>query len=167
MRAGTVKILMNVKRYLSLAALFMALFQTPESFAADGWRVEVEYLYDLPAYVLFNDNPVITFSDEFFILSSASTKLEIPIDNLLNYKVSKTTGMSLPDAIDNGIKIEGRTISLAQGCPIDVLVYDLKGQIVYSAKADGSVTGVTLDTLSKGTYIVKVNSYTFKIHLYE
>lgn len=121
----------------------------------------------MPASVLFSDNPVITFTDKDFILSSKSSRLEFPVDNFLNYKVSKTSGLSLPGSASNGVKIDGRTISLVPGCKADIFVYDMKGQVVYSAKTDGSVSTVTLDAVAKGTYIVKVNSFTFKIHFNE
>ena len=73
----------------------------------------------------------------------------------------------MPETMDNGIKIDGRTIFVDNGSPVDVIVYDLKGQIVFSAKSDDTFTEVSLDTLDKGIYIVNVNSFTFKIHLYE
>lgn len=64
------------------------------------------------------------------------------------------------------VSVTGSTLHVKNADRMVLYIYSITGEMVYSARIDGSSKNIDLDNLSKGYYIVKIGGkYTRKIYL--
>lgn len=104
----------------------------------------------------------ITFDASNMIVHlSNGSQQELPLSSLSRMFFSETSqGISLLQAGQEKIRCEGGCLRLQLADGEKAYIYNMKGEMVYTANRS---TEVTLDNLHKGVYIVRVGTETKKI----
>lgn len=105
----------------------------------------------------------ITFDASNMIVHlSNGSQQELPLSSLSRMFFSETgsQGISLMQAGQEKIRYEGGSLRLQLADGEKAIIYNMKGEAVYTTNRSAEVT---LDNLHKGVYIVRVGSETKKI----
>lgn len=111
------------------------------------------------------EKPVITFSGSDMVISSQSTDLSFPVDNIKDLTYSNEEA-GIDDVYeDSGIFIYNDTIYIMNtGNPAHIGIYGLDGKKMDTPiKNDGTHSVIDLTMYAPGIYIIKVNNNSFKI----
>lgn len=98
----------------------------------------------------FSEKPVVTYTDTGVHLSTAKVEVDYPFDNLEKFTFS--------DGVADGIE-QLRAV----GTGDDILVYDIRGVLLKTAKQSEGTAGFSTQDLPRGTYIIKNGKTTYKI----
>lgn len=112
-----------------------------------------------------------TLTADIFCGRGSEITVEVPEVSFYAYKVAKywlecnivaigSTGINDAEAQETKIEITGRNITVSGADGMNVAVYNMNGQTVYSATA-GKET--TIAVPASGTYVVKVGNKTLKV----
>ena len=118
--------------------------------------------------ILLDDQPVVTFSDDYLVVTTHMSAVSIPSSFVTKYtyvKDEEATGINNASKYGSLISFDGKHISLTNLTPSTaVQVYTADGAIVASGKTD-SRGNVSLSVPeSKGAvYVVKTSTVTFKV----
>lgn len=113
---------------------------------------------------LLSVHPVVTFNNNQMVITSELQSIEIPYDKVMSFKYS-TDNLSSISTPSMYLESDGEYVVFPEGTSIDdVSVYSIDGRnLPVQLKGDGHRTVLSLSSLSKGVYIVKVKNKSFKI----
>ncbi|MCQ2223672.1 MAG: T9SS type A sorting domain-containing protein [Bacteroidaceae bacterium] len=148
------------KTLLSVLMLLASAFAWAEDqylciWQADGQTVDIA----------LDDEPVTTFSNGNLVISTRRTTITYPLQMVKRYTFEAApTGIQSATA-NMHISTDGSCITFsAFDRDTNIAVYNLAGVRVRTVLAKaGTGTVVSVASLPKGTYIVKVNDITFKL----
>lgn len=118
--------------------------------------------------ILLDDQPVVTFSDDYLVVTTHMSAFSIPSSFVTKYtyvKDEEATGINNASKYGSLLSLDGKHISLTNLVPSTaVQVYTADGALVASGKTD-SRGNVSLSVPeSKGAvYVVKTSTVTFKV----
>ena len=133
--------------------------------ASEVWSLQIWLKDGNVQNVSFTDDPVTTFSDGNLVVTTLTTTITIPLE-----QVSKYTFITDTDGIAD-IKIENVTISqdgesitfdnLKPGT--EITTHNASGMLIQQQKVEQGTATVSVAHLQTGVYIVKANGITYKI----
>lgn len=113
----------------------------------------------------FSEKPVVTYADNQLVITTTKTSVQYPLYLLqkIDFELTDATAIEQvkPDA---KFRFTDGTLYITGGDPgSQVVIYDLRGMTEGQYRIDDAGNAViSLQSLSKGLYIVKTNHFTFK-----
>lgn len=148
------------KQALTLALAMAAL-------CANAETKPLTVIFNDKTYVTFSlaDTPDVTFADDKMTVTTSSTTASYELWKVDSFTYDRTaTGInSVNETAENDIAMEGNNIIVGtENCKVNV--YSLNGTAASVATTTaGGKTIVDLDSLRRGTYIIKINDKAIKI----
>lgn len=113
-----------------------------------------------------DDEPVTTYSNGNLTITTNSTTLSLPLEEVKRYTYQINTSTAISNALKTiqKVKLDGDKIMFSQLTKdTDIKVYSTSGLLVDTVHAKaGQTTSVSLNSLPQGAYIVKLNGVTYK-----
>lgn len=97
----------------------------------------------------FSEKPVVTYAGEYMHVETVSVSIDYPVSN-----VQKLTFKDSESSIGE-LRVEEESS--------DLLIYNLKGQLVKKAESEDGISQLDIQELPAGIYVVKNGKTTFKI----
>lgn len=97
----------------------------------------------------FSEKPVVTYTREYMHVETVSVSIDYPVSN-----VQKLTFKDSESSIGE-LRVEEESL--------DLLIYNLKGQLVKKAESEDGISQLDIQELPAGIYLVKNGKTTFKI----
>lgn len=113
----------------------------------------------------FSEKPVVTYADNQLVITTTKTSVQYPLYLLqkIDFELTDATAIEQvkPDA---KFRFTDGTLYITGGAPgSQVVIYDMRGMTEGQYRIDDAGNAViSLQSLSKGLYIVKTNHFTFK-----
>lgn len=113
----------------------------------------------------FSEKPVVTYADNQLVITTTKTSVQYPLYLLqkIDFELTDATAVEQvkPDA---KFRFTDGTLYITGGDPgSQVVIYDMRGMTAGQYLIDDAGNAViSLQSLSKGLYIVKTNHFTFK-----
>lgn len=113
----------------------------------------------------FSEKPVVTYADNQLVITTTKTSVQYPLYLLqkIDFELTDATAVEQvkPDA---KFRFTDGTLYITGGDPgSQVVIYDMRGMTEGQYRIDDAGNAViSLQSLSKGLYIVKTNHFTFK-----
>lgn len=113
----------------------------------------------------FSEKPVVTYADNQLVITTTKTSVQYPLYLLqkIDFELTDATAIEQvkPDA---KFRFTDGTLYITGGDPgSQVVIYDMRGMTEGQYRIDDAGNAViSLQSLSKGLYIVKTNHFTFK-----
>ena len=113
----------------------------------------------------FSEKPIVTYADNQLVITTTKTSVQYPLYLLqkIDFSLSDATAIEQvkPDA---KFRFTDGTLYITGGDPgSQVVIYDMRGMTEGQYRIDDAGNAViSLQSLSKGLYIVKTNHFTFK-----
>ncbi len=113
----------------------------------------------------FSEKPVVTYADNQLVITTTKTSVQYPLYLLqkIDFELTDATAIEQvkPDA---KFRFTDGTLYITGGDPgSQVVIYDMRGMTAGQYLIDDAGNAViSLQSLSKGLYIVKTNHFTFK-----
>ena len=113
----------------------------------------------------FSEKPVVTYADNQLVITTTKTSVQYPLYLLqkIDFELTDATAVEQvkPDA---KFRFTDGTLYITGGAPgSQVVIYDMRGMTEGQYRIDDAGNAViSLQSLSKGLYIVKTNHFTFK-----
>lgn len=113
----------------------------------------------------FSEKPVVTYADNQLVITTTKTSVQYPLYLLqkIDFELTDATAIEQvkPDA---KFRFTDGTLYITGGAPgSQVVIYDMRGMTEGQYRTDDAGNAViSLQSLSKGLYIVKTNHFTFK-----
>lgn len=113
-----------------------------------------------------DDEPVTTYSNGNLTITTNSTTLSLPLEEVSRYTYQINTSTAISNALKTiqKVQLDGDKIMFSQLTKdTDIKVYSTSGLLVNTIQAKaGQTTSVSLNSLPQGVYIVKLNGVTYK-----
>ena len=151
--------------------LFFALLLSMQTARAASDAVNAMLLQgpsDYKLTILLDDQPVVTFSGDYLVVTSHMSEVSIPSSLVTKWTYvqdNEATGINNAKRFGSLLSFDGRHLSMTNLPPSSaVLVYAADGALVASAKTDsrGSVS-LSVPELQGAVYVVKTSTVTFKV----
>lgn len=97
----------------------------------------------------FSEKPVVTYAGEYMHVETVSVSIDYPVTD-----VQKLTFEDRESSIGE-LRVEEKSS--------DLLIYNLKGQLVKKAESEDGISQLDIQELPAGIYVVKNGKTTFKI----
>lgn len=156
-----------MKKLFSYALLLFALTARAASDGVNAMLLEGPS--DFRLTILLDDQPVVTFSDDYLVISTyMGAAVSIPSSHLTKWTYvndEQATGIRNAARFGSLLSFDGKHLSLSNLAPSSaVQVYTADGALVATAKTDsrGSVA-LSLPERPGAVYLVKTSSVTFKV----
>lgn len=156
-----------MKKLFSYALLLFALTARAASDGVNAMLLEGPS--DFRFTILLDDQPVVTFSDDYLVVTTyMGDGVGIPSSLVAKWTYvqdDEATGIKNASRFGSLLSFDGKHLSLSNLAPsAHVLVYTADGALVATAKADsrGSVS-LSLPERPGAVYLVKTSCVTFKI----
>lgn len=156
-----------MKKLFSYALLLFALTARAASDGVNAMLLEGPS--DFRLTILLDDQPVVTFSDDYLVISTyMGAAVSIPSSHLTKWTYvndEQATGIRNAARFDSLLSFDGKHLSLSNLAPSSaVQVYTTDGALVATAQTDsrGSVS-LSLPDRQGAVYLVKTSCVTFKI----
>lgn len=113
----------------------------------------------------FSEKPIVTYADKQLVITTTKTSVQYPLYLLqkIDFELTDATAIEQvkPDA---KFRFTDGTLYITGGDPgSQVVIYDMRGMTAGQYRIDDAGNAViSLQSLSKGLYIVKTNHFTFK-----
>ena len=113
----------------------------------------------------FSEKPIVTYADNQLVITTTKTSVQYPLYMLqkIGFQLTDATAIEQvkPDA---KFRFTDGTLYISGGDPgSQVVIYDMRGMTAGQYRIDDAGNAViSLQSLSKGLYIVKTNHFTFK-----
>lgn len=113
----------------------------------------------------FSEKPVVTYADNQLVITTTKTSVQYPLYLLqkIDFELTDATAIEQvkPDA---KFRFTDGTLYITGGDPgSQVVIYNMQGMTAGQYRIDDAGNAViSLQSLSKGLYIVKTNHFTFK-----
>lgn len=113
----------------------------------------------------FSEKPVVTYADNQLVITTTKTSVQYPLYLLqkIDFELTDATSVEQvkPDA---KFRFTDGTLYITGGDPgSQVVIYNMQGMTAGQYRIDDAGNAViSLQSLSKGLYIVKTNHFTFK-----
>ena len=113
----------------------------------------------------FSEKPIVTYADNQLVITTTKTSVQYPLYLLqkIDFELTDATAVEQvkPDA---KFRFTDGTLYITGGAPgSQVVIYDMRGMTEGQYRIDDAGNAViSLQSLSKGLYIVKTNHFTFK-----
>jgi len=113
----------------------------------------------------FSEKPIVTYADNQLVITTTKTSVQYPLYLLqkIDFELTDATAIEQvkPDA---KFRFTDGTLYITGGDPgSQVVIYDMRGMTEGQYRIDDAGNAViSLQSLSKGLYIVKTNHFTFK-----
>ena len=113
----------------------------------------------------FSEKPIVTYADNQLVITTTKTSVQYPLYLLqkIDFELTDATAIEQvkPDA---KFRFTDGTLYITGGAPgSQVVIYDMRGMTAGQYRIDDAGNAViSLQSLSKGLYIVKTNHFTFK-----
>ena len=113
----------------------------------------------------FSEKPIVTYADNQLVITTTKTSVQYPLYLLqkIDFALSETTAVEQvkPDA---KFRFTDGTLYISGGTPgSQVYIYNMSGMTEGQYRIDDAGNAViSLQSLSKGLYIVKTSRFTFK-----
>ncbi len=113
----------------------------------------------------FSEKPIVTYADNQLVITTTKTSVQYPLYLLqkIDFELTDATAIEQvkPDA---KFRFTDGTLYITGGDPgSQVVIYDMRGMTEGQYRTDDAGNAViSLQSLSKGLYIVKTNHFTFK-----
>lgn len=113
----------------------------------------------------FSEKPVVTYADNQLVITTTKTSVQYPLYLLqkIDFELTDATAIEQvkPDA---KFRFTDGTLYITGGDPgSQVVIYNMQGMTAGQYRTDDAGNAViSLQSLSKGLYIVKTNHFTFK-----
>lgn len=113
----------------------------------------------------FSEKPVVTYADNQLVITTTKTSVQYPLYLLqkIDFELTDATAIEQvkPDA---KFRFTDGILYITGGAPgSQVVIYDMRGMTEGQYRIDDAGNAViSLQSLSKGLYIVKTNHFTFK-----
>lgn len=150
-----------MKKFLTL--LFLFVFA--HSVMADDMILQIWQSDGKIVNIDLNEQPVTTYSDGNLIITTTNTVITYPLEKVAKYTYVTADGISNLESMRTNFSQDGETLTftgLEQGT--EIAIYASSGQMMHRTKAGPQAkTTVSVSDLTPGVYLVKVNSFTYKI----
>lgn len=112
---------------------------------------------------LFSEKPTVTFTDDAIVLTTTTSKVELPRTVSYVATFGNSTGGIQTVQKENYYKIDESSIEIHSVSADVVQLYSMSGMLmgIERCDADGFVS-IDISNLTKGIYIVKSKAITFK-----
>ena len=150
-----------MKKIISIIILFVfALSMMADDMILQIWQSDGKVVN-----IDLNEQPVATYSDGNLIITTTKTTITYPLEKVVKFTYVSAEGIESIDAMNTKFSQDGETLTfsgLAQGT--EIAVYASSGQMMRKTKVGSqSKTIISVSDLPPGVYLVKVNSFTYKI----
>lgn len=156
------------KRFFSLMVMLIGTFS---AFAQDStWGLEIKSASAETLLVALSQKPVISTSADGYVLKYGTETINYAWDELKTLRLVEGVADAIdkvefePEVMKPALNLQAGDAKLNGAKPNSpVFIYDLNGKMVMQTRtdADGSVT-VSASTLTKGIYVIKTTTSTFK-----
>ena len=113
----------------------------------------------------FSEKPVVTYADNQLVITTTKTSVQYPLYLLqkIDFELTDATAIEQVKS-DAKFRFTDGTLYITGGDPgSQVVIYDMRGMTEGQYRIDDAGNAViSLQSLSKGLYIVKTNHFTFK-----
>ena len=152
-----------MKKQITLLLLFV--FALAVSVKADDMVLQIWQSDGKVVNIDLNEQPVTRYADGNLIITTTSTTITYPLEKVAKYTYVSADGISNLESMRTTFSQDGETLiftGLAQGT--EIAVYASSGQVIRKTNAGPQAkTTVSVSNLPPGVYLVKVNSFTYKI----
>ena len=150
-----------MKKIISIIILFVfALSMMADDMILQIWQSDGKVVN-----IDLNEQPVATYLDGNLIITTTKTTITYPLEKVVKFTYVSAEGIESIDAMNTKFSQDGETLTfsgLAQGT--EIAVYASSGQMMRKTKVGSqSKTIISVSDLPLGVYLVKVNSFTYKI----
>lgn len=113
----------------------------------------------------FSEKPIVTYADNQLVITTTKTSVQYPLYLLqkIDFELEDATSIEQVK-LDAKFRFTDGTLYITGGAPgSQVVIYDIRGMTAGQYRIDDAGNAViSLQSLSKGLYIVKTNHFTFK-----
>ena len=143
--------------------LFLSLMAVLPAFADDA-NLVIKQKGGSETILLLSTNPVITFQDEYMVVTSDVSSFMIPIDMIESYGAANDVTAIHHITQEHSEYKDGSVVFSGLYHDSNVSIYKADGTLISSQKADNSGHAVvSVSNLPKGVYIVRTPNSSMKI----
>ena len=150
-----------MKKLITLLILFVFAL----SMMADDMLLQIWQSDGNVVTIDLNEQPVTRYADGNLIITTTKTTITYPLEKVVKFTYISADGISSIEGMRSKFSQDGETLffsGLTQGT--EIALYSSSGLIMRKVKTGPlAETTVSVSDLPPGVYLVKVNSFTYKI----
>lgn len=133
--------------------------------ASEAWSLQIWQKDGNVQSISFTDEPVTTFSDGNLVVTTITTTITMPLEQVSKYTfITDTDGIADIKTENVTISQDGESITFDNLKPgTEITIHNASGMLIQQQKVEQGTTTVSVAHLQTGVYIVKANGITYKI----
>lgn len=148
-----------------LLFLFLTFILPLKGGAREAWSLQIWQKDGNVQSISFTDEPVTTFSDGNLVVTTITTTITMPLEQVSKYTfITDTDGIADIKTENVTISQDGESITFDNLKPgTEITIHNASGMLIQQQKVEQGTTTVSVANLPIGVYIVKANGITYKI----